>query len=52
MTVTAQYGCGKMMFSTYHTAEGNHPGLMAQELILFYLILEIGVCQESLPPPG
>ena len=51
MTVSAQYGCGRMMFSTYHTAEFSHEGLTPQELILLYIILEIGVCHEQTPPP-
>jgi hypothetical protein len=51
MTISAQYGCGRMMFSTYHTAETLHAGLTPQELILLYIILEIGVCHEETPPP-
>ncbi|MCX4247656.1 hypothetical protein [Paraliomyxa miuraensis] len=51
MTISAQYGCGRLMFSTYHTAEGAHPGLIPQELILLYIILEIGVCHDETPPP-
>jgi hypothetical protein len=51
MTISAEYGCGRMMFSTYHTDEGEHLGLTPQELILLYIILEIGVCHETPPPP-
>ena len=51
MTISAQYGCGRMMFSTYHTDESIHPGLTPQELILLYIILEIGVCHDEVPPP-
>jgi len=51
MTISAEYGCGRMMFSTYHTDEGEHAGLIPQELILLYIILEIGVCHDSPPPP-
>ncbi|MCH9679823.1 MAG: hypothetical protein K0V04_00190 [Deltaproteobacteria bacterium] len=51
MTISAEYGCGRMMFSTYHTDEGEHPGLTPQELILLYIILEIGVCHDAPPPP-
>lgn len=51
MTISAQYGCGRMMFSTYHTDEGEHAGLTPQELILLYIILEIGVCHGEAPPP-
>ncbi len=52
MTITGQYGCGKIMFTTYHTAEsGSYIGLTPQELVLMYLILEIGVCQTPYEPP-
>ncbi len=50
-TVTWQYGCGRVLYTTYHTVGatggGRHPGLYEQELTLFYLIMEIGVCQEQ-----
>jgi hypothetical protein len=53
LTITAQYGCGKIQFTSYHTAEFfDYVGLSPQELVLIYTILEIGVCQESLPPPA
>jgi hypothetical protein len=51
MTVSGQYGCGRMMFSTYHTTEYAHLGLTPQELVLLYIILEIGVCHGEPPPP-
>lgn len=51
MTVSGQYGCGRMMFSTYHTTEYAHTGLTPQELVLLYIILEIGVCHGEPPPP-
>ncbi|MCA9719096.1 MAG: hypothetical protein KC468_30795, partial [Myxococcales bacterium] len=52
LTVTGQYGCGKIQFTTYHAAEFfDYVGLSPQELVLFYTILEIGVCQEDLPIP-
>lgn len=51
MTVSGQYGCGRMMFSTYHTTEISHQGLTPQELVLLYIILEIGVCHGEPPPP-
>jgi hypothetical protein len=41
--------CGRVLYSTYHTAEKTHPGLMAQERVLLYLILELGVC-SNIPP--
>ena len=53
LTVTGQYGCGKIQFTSYHTAEFfNYVGLSPQELVLIYTILEIGVCQDPLPPPA
>ena len=53
LTVTGQFGCGKLQFTSYHMAEFfNYVGLSPQELVLLYTILEIGVCQEALPPPG
>jgi hypothetical protein len=52
LTVTGQFGCGKIQFTSYHTAEFfNYVGLSPQELVLIYTILEIGVCQDPLPPP-
>lgn len=53
LTITGQYGCGKIQFTSYHAAEFfNYVGLSPQELVLIYTILEIGVCQEPLPPPA
>jgi hypothetical protein len=52
LTITGQYGCGKIQFTSYHTAEFfDYVGLSPQELVLIYTILEIGVCQQDLPPP-
>lgn len=53
LTISAEYGCGKLMFTTYHMAEGTdtYIGLTPQELVLLYLILEIGVCQTPYEPP-
>ncbi len=56
LTVTGEYGCGRLMFSSYHTVESvdAYQGLTPQELVLMYLIMEIGVCQvpHALPPEG
>lgn len=49
-TTSFQYGCGRAMFSTYHT-EAGWDQLMPQELALLYIILEIGVCTGEMPPP-
>ncbi|MEZ4384646.1 MAG: hypothetical protein R3A79_25175 [Nannocystaceae bacterium] len=53
LTVTGAYGCGKIMFTTYHMAEftTSYVGLTPQELVLLYLILELGVCQTPYAPP-
>jgi hypothetical protein len=53
LTVTGQYGCGRIQFTSYHAAEFfDYVGLSPQELVLLYTILEIGVCQDNpLPPP-
>lgn len=42
-------GCGRVLFSTYHTAPGTHAGLLPQERVLLYLIMEIGVCVTNPP---
>jgi hypothetical protein len=50
-TVSWPYGCGRVLFTTYHTvgdtSGGKHPGFLTQELILWYLIMELQVCQET-----
>lgn len=51
MAVSGQYGCGRMMYSTFENSSTNHPGLNPQELVLLYMILEIGVCFGDPPPP-
>lgn len=51
MAITGQYGCGRMMYSTFENSSDNHLGLNPQELVLLYMILEIGVCFEQPPPP-
>jgi hypothetical protein len=51
MAITGQYGCGRMMYSTFENSSTAHEGLNPQELVLLYMILEIGVCQEDLLPP-
>lgn len=52
MAITGQYGCGRMMYSTFENSSDNHPGLNPQELVLIYMILEIGVCFDEKPPPA
>jgi hypothetical protein len=43
-TVTFEPSCGRVMYSTYHTANEVHVGLVPQERVLLYLLMEIGVC--------
>lgn len=40
-------GCGRVLYSTYHTADNDHVGLVPQERVLLYLIMEIGVCKSG-----
>jgi hypothetical protein len=48
LTVTYQPGgCGRVLYTTYHTTEYDHVGLMPQERVLLYLIMEIGVCHDG-----
>jgi hypothetical protein len=42
-------GCGRVLYSTYHTAPGSHRGLLPQERVLLYLVLELGVCANTIP---
>ncbi|MCE9574261.1 MAG: hypothetical protein K8W52_14030 [Deltaproteobacteria bacterium] len=51
MSVTySPTGCGRVLYSTYQTsgasASDKHAGLMAQERVLLFLIMEIGVCSD------
>ena len=48
MTVTFEpVGCGRVMYSTYHTTHGAHEGLFPQERILMYLMMELGECKSG-----
>jgi hypothetical protein len=51
MAITGQWGCGRMMYSTFENSSVAHNGLNPQELVLLYMILEIGVCHDKPPPP-
>lgn len=51
MAITGQWGCGRMMYSTFENSSVAHQGLNPQELVLLYMILEIGVCHDQPPPP-
>jgi hypothetical protein len=50
LTVGFPYGCGRVLYTTYHTVGSmgtGHTGIEVQERILVYLIMEIGVCQTG-----
>ena len=51
MAISGQYGCGRMMYSTFETSSTAHVGLNPQELVLLYMILEITTCFDGTPPP-
>jgi hypothetical protein len=52
LAITAQFGCGKLQFTSFQAAEFfDYVGLSPQELVLMYTILEIGVCQADIPLP-
>ena len=51
-TTSFKHGCGRVLYTTYHTqptSESNGP-LEPQALSLLYLILEIGVCVDEQIP--
>ncbi|MEW5854927.1 MAG: hypothetical protein AB2A00_39490 [Myxococcota bacterium] len=51
LTVTFEpNGCGRVLYSTYHTTEGHHAGLVPQERVLLFLIMELGECRRERPP--
>lgn len=50
-TVTFQYGCGRGMFSTYHTEGYGGASLLPQELALAYILLEFTSCAPSKDVP-
>ena len=50
-TISYEYGCGRALFSTYHTEPWGLESPMPQERALLYTILEVGVCLGELPPP-
>ena len=51
MAFAGGFGCGRMMYSTFENSSVAHQGLNPQELVLLYMILEIGVCHDKPPPP-
>ena len=50
MTLSFPFGCGRVMYTTYHTvgtATNRHPGLKTQELLLWQLVLELSLCSDG-----
>lgn len=48
-TVSYPYGCGRILFSTYHTEGDKSSGtsLLPQERALLYVLLEVAVCLKD-----
>jgi hypothetical protein len=42
--------CGRVMYSSYHTAGGTPTSLLPQERILEYLMMQVGTCVGPPPP--
>jgi len=52
MTVTYNFGCGKIFYSVYQVVESSSTAdIREQEYVLLYLILEVGVCEGEYIPP-
>jgi hypothetical protein len=51
-TVSFEFGCGRGLFSTYHTEGDGGSALLPQELALLYVLLEVGVCFDPPPVPN
>lgn len=45
-TVSFDYTCGRVLFSTYHT-EATSGSFLPQEKVLMYILFEMAVCNES-----
>lgn len=51
-TISFEDGCGRVLFSTYHTeGSADDKTLLAQEKALLYVLLEVGVCVGPPLPP-
>lgn len=52
VTTSFQHGCGRVLYSTYHTQPTNETNgpLEPQALALLYMILEVGVCIDPQIP--
>ncbi len=43
-TLSFEYGCGRVLYSTYHTEPSTGSGLSPQEKALFYILFEVAAC--------
>jgi len=51
-TISFEDGCGRVLFSTYHTeGSADDNTLLPQEKALLYVLLEVGVCVGPRLPP-
>jgi len=48
ITVSWNFFCGKVLFTTYHTHAGSSTTLLLQEKIMMYLIMEIQTCSDPI----
>jgi hypothetical protein len=52
LTVTYNYDCGKVFYSTYQVVESESSStIRPQEWVLIYLFFEVGVCEGDYIPP-
>jgi hypothetical protein len=52
LTITYNYDCGKVFYSTYQVVESTpDPAIRPQEWVLIYLFFEVGVCEGEYVPP-
>jgi hypothetical protein len=52
LTVTFNYDCGKLFYSTYQVVESTpDPAIRPQEWVLIYMFFEVGVCEGEYVPP-
>lgn len=49
-TTSFVHGCGRALFSTYHTEGGAGDALLPQERALLYVLLQVGVCVKPDDP--
>jgi hypothetical protein len=51
LTVTYNFGCGKVFYSVYETSSDSGSTITPQEYVLLFMILEVGVCEGEYEPP-